>query len=588
MHAAVADKPFGATGIRNQHRNPTSASPAPTFTRRSGYRIAGTVVNSLTGQPVPSASVAIAPITQGADRDISKSVTTGADGRFAFAALSRGKYSLMAKARGFSLQYFDHHDPFATAIAVGPGLDTDHLVFRLQPDASIEGDITDDNNEPIQNALVRLFQASTEGGQQKTLPMNQDQTDDLGHYRMGHLAPGTYYLSVSARPWYAQNSNPHRGPGNPNPNPKNDAQTMQDAAALDVTYPLTFYPGTTDSASATPLQLTPGEKATADVTLHAMPSLHLQIHTASAENAVLGRMVFPRISQRIFEGYLDSVFNAPDSWVAPGVIEISGLAPGHYIVEMPPATGPNDKGGSRAWYREIDLAGDADISASDGPSFASVSGTIFSRTRRACPGKPPFNSPIRKPGKPSAATLRTEASSISGPMRSGPDATSSRWKMLSGFFLQKLSATGAKVMGRTIEIGSTGSVHISGIASRGAAQVDGTAMRDDEPFAGAMIILVPQDPANNAPLFRRDQSDSDGTFTLPNVVPGQYTVIAIANGWDLEWANPAVLQPYLKKGETVQVPAGGKMQVKVQVQYERSVTGHVFRRAVTCYQLVGL
>jgi len=43
-------------------------------------------------------------------------------------------------------------------------------------------------------------------------------------------------------------------------------------------------------------------------------------------------------------------------------------------------------------------------------------------------------------------------------------------------------------------------------------------------------------------------------------------VIAIANGWDLEWANPAVLQPYLKKGETVQVPVGGKMQVKVQVQ----------------------
>ena len=86
------------------------------------------------------------------------------------------------------------------------------------------------------------------------------------------------------------------------------------------------------------------------------------------------------------------------------------------------------------------------------------------------------------------------------------------------------------------------------------------------PFAGAMIILVPQDPANNAPLFRRDQSDSDGTFTLPNVVPGPYTVIAIANGWDLEWANPAVLQPYLKKGETIQVPAGGKVQVKVQVQ----------------------
>ena len=536
-----------------------TASPAPV---PQGYRIAGTVVNSLTGQPVPSASVAIAPIAQGADREISKSVTTGADGRFSFVALSHGKYSLMATARGFSLQYFEHHDPFATAIAAGPGLDTDHLVFRLQPDASIEGDITDDNNEPIQNAMVRLFQASTEGGRQKTVPMNQDQTDDLGHYRIGHLAPGTYYLSVSARPWFAQNSGPHRGPGNP----KSDAQAMQDAAALDVTYPLTFYPGTTDSGSATPLQLTPGEKATADVTLHAIPSLHLQIHTASAENAVLGRMVFPRISQRIFEGYLDSVFNAPDSWVAPGVIEISGLAPGHYIVEMPPSTGPNDKGGGKSWYREIDLAGDAEISASDGPSFASVSGSVLFQNAQRVPRQASIQLTNPETGETFRSDIAERGEFDFRPDDVRPGHYIIALENVNGFFLQKLSATGAKVIGRTIDIGSTGTVCISGIASHGAAQVDGTATREDEPFAGAMIILVPQDPANNAPLFRRDQSDSDGTFTLPDVVPGQYTVIAIANGWDLEWANPAVLQPYLKKGETIQVPAGGKMQVKVQVK----------------------
>jgi len=536
-----------------------TASPAPA---PQGYRIAGMVVNSLTGQPVPSASVAIAPITQGADRDISKSVITGADGRFAFVALSRGKYSLMAEAHGFSLQYFEHHDPFATAIAAGPSLDTDHLVFRLQPDASIEGEVTDDSNEPIQNAMVRLFQASTEDGQQKTLPMNQAQTDDLGHYRIGHLAPGTYYLSVSARPWYAQNSNPHRASGNS----RGEAQSLQDATALDVTYPLTFYPGTSDSAGASPLQLIPGEKSTADITLHAMPSLHLQIHTASAENAVLGRMVFPRISQRVFDGYLDSVFNAPVSWVAPGVVEISGLAPGHYVVEMPASTGPNDKGGSRAWYREIDLAGDAEVSASDGPSFASVSGSIFFHDVARAPSQ----ASIQLTNPETGEVFRSDIADRGDFDFKSDDIRPGRYVVAlentSGFFLQKLTATGARVIGRTIEIGSTGSVRIAGIASRGAAQVDGTAMRDDEPFAGAMIILVPQDPANNAPLFRRDQSDSDGTFTLPNVVPGQYTVIAIANGWDLEWANPTVLQPYLKKGETIQVPAGGKMQVKVQVQ----------------------
>jgi hypothetical protein len=135
-----------------------------------------------------------------------------------------------------------------------------------------------------------------------------------------------------------------------------------------------------------------------------------------------------------------------------------------------------------------------------------------------------------------------------------------------GFYLKKLVATGAKIAGRAIEIAAGSNVHLAAIASTGQAQVDGTALHDETPFASAMIVLVPQDPADNAPLFRRDQSDSDGTFTLPDVVPGQYTVLAIANGWDLDWSNPTVLQPYLKRGAAVQVPPNGKLQVKVQVQ----------------------
>jgi hypothetical protein len=543
-------------------QQPSSSTPGqqtPPAQPAQGFRIAGMVVNFLTGQPVASASVAIAPIRQGVDREIAKSVTTGADGQFLFAGLSRGKYSLMAAARGYSLQYFEHHDAFATAIAVGPDLATDRLLFRLQPDASLEGDVTDENNEPIQNAVVRVFQVTTENGQKKTFPINQTQTDDLGHYRIGHLAPGTYYLAVTARPWYAQNFNLARQPDS-----TGDTRAVQDAAALDVTYPLTFYSGTTDSADATPLQLTPGEKTTADVALHAVPSLHLRVHTGSAESSVLGRMVFPRLSQRLFEGYLLAVFNAPDSWVAPGVIEISGLAPGHYILDMPVSTGAGDKGG-RAWYREIDLAGDTDVSAADGPGFATVAGSILFENSHV-----PSHASIQLSNPDTGEIFRCDIGERGEFDFRADDIRPGRYIIgledATGYFLQRLSITGGKVIGRTIEIASAGSVRITALASHGAGQVEGTAVHQDEPYPGAMIILVPQDPANNSPLFRRDQSDSDGTFTLPNVVPGQYTVIAIANSWDLEWANPAVLQPYLKKGEAVQVPANGKLQVKVQVQ----------------------
>ncbi len=537
------------------------ASPAPA---QQGFRMAGVVINSLTGQPIASASVAIAHVIQGSDRDVSNSVVTAADGRFSFAGLSRGKYSLMAQARGYSLQAFDRHGAYSTAIAVGPDLDSEHLVFRLQADASIEGEVTDDNNDPVQYAQVRLFQKGIDAGQQKTRPMNQAQTDDQGHYHLGHLAPGAYYLAVSARPWYAQNNRAVSTYDQSYKLPYPQPQTASDDAALDVTYPLTFYPDASDWTDATPIQLAPGEKETANVVLRAWPSLHLRIHTGGAQKPVLGRMIFPRISQRLFEGYLDSVYNAPDSWVAPGVVEISGLAPGRYVVELPPSTGSTDKSFERGWYREIDLTADMDINASDGPGFVTVNGTVLFENARV-----PKHAAIALVNQETGETFRSEISANGEFDFRSNDVRPGRYLVLLGsrdFYLKKLVATGAKINGRSVEIAGAGTVHLAAIASRGQAQVDGTALRDDAPFAGAMVVLVPQDPANNVPLFRRDQSDSDGTFTLANVVPGQYTLIALANGWDLECGNPAVLQPYLKTGQVVQVPPDGKLQVKVQVQ----------------------
>lgn len=539
------------------------AQPQATPATRE-LRIAGVVVNSLSGQPVPSVRVAIARVTQGTDRDINQAVTTGVDGKFAFTGLVHGKYSLMATARGYSLQYFDHHDPYATAIAVAPDLDSGNLVFRLEPDAAIDGTITDDNNEPIQFAMVRLFQRSTEEGVQKTEPMNQSQTDDQGHYHLGHLEPGTYYLAVSARPWYAQTGGLKSYDQYAHDYNSASSKNTNDNSALDVTYPLTFYASALDSAEATPLQLTPGERATADVSLRALPSAHLRIHTGAADSPALGRMIFPRVWQRIFDGYLDSVSNAPDSWVAPGVIEISGLAPGHYVIEIPASTGANEKGSTRGWYRDIDISGDADINISESPSFATISGTIL------FPDHVPPHVAIQLSDPTTGETLRSDINQRGEFDFRSDNVRPGRYliglEAAGGYSLVKLAATGAKVSGRTVEVGNSATVRISGIATHGAAQVTGTALREGEPFAGAMIVLVPQDPANNLPLFRRDQSDSDGTFTLANVVPGQYTVLAIANGWDLEWANPTVLQPYLKNAQTVQVPSGGKLDLKVQVE----------------------
>jgi hypothetical protein len=84
-------------------------------------------------------------------------------------------------------------------------------------------------------------------------------------------------------------------------------------------------------------------------------------------------------------------------------------------------------------------------------------------------------------------------------------------------------------------------------------RVEGFARKDGKGLAGAMVVLVPKDAAALAELGRRDQSDSDGSFSLRNVVPGPYTVVAIEDGWALDWFRPEVIGRYLPKGIAVTV-----------------------------------
>jgi hypothetical protein len=102
-----------------------------------------------------------------------------------------------------------------------------------------------------------------------------------------------------------------------------------------------------------------------------------------------------------------------------------------------------------------------------------------------------------------------------------------------------------------VTAGSTPSLALTLVG--GGSDIRGVVKRDGKPFAGAMVVLVPQATELYTDLFRRDQSDLDGTFLLRGVIPGAYTVVAIESGWDLDWSQPGVISAYLKHGEPVEV-----------------------------------
>jgi 5-hydroxyisourate hydrolase-like protein (transthyretin family) len=533
---------------------PAGSPPRP----GTGYPIVGVVVSSVTGQPLSGVTVYINATE---NRQSSQTMETRADGRFAFTGLPAAKYSLTANARGYRAQGFNQHGNFFTGIAVGPDLNSGNLVFRLVPDAAIEGVITDDDGEPVRNASVQLFQRNNDTGQQRTQVITNSVTDDRGHYQFGHLAPGTYFVAASARPWYANYS---VGPSPPNS--VDTAHVAEEKAQLDVAYPMTFYPAAEDSTGATPIVLRPGERVTADVVMRAVPAVHLRIKTGEAEANNSGGIGaprgFPRISQRIFEGTLAPVMSAQGFGYAAGTYEYTGIAPGHYVIETIDAGGKRNGVG---WYKEMDLSGTVELDPHESPPLASVTGALMLEGAPRPGGKIYVVLADRTSGENFSAEVTAKGTFDFSDTEIRPGTYDVVLSNAPGFQIKSLLAKGARVARQTLEI-SGGSVQLVCTATHAVARIDGVVLRDDKPFAGAMVILVPRSPSSNWTLFRRDQSDSDGTFTLPAVLPGPYTAIAIENSWDLDWASSAALQPYLTNGTPVEITGEGKMSIKVQLQ----------------------
>ena len=115
-----------------------------------------------------------------------------------------------------------------------------------------------------------------------------------------------------------------------------------------------------------------------------------------------------------------------------------------------------------------------------------------------------------------------------------------------------VSAGSAKREGSTFTLGDR-APQLTVTLSDASTDVKGFANKNDKGFTGAMIVLLPKNPALWRALAQRDQSDSDGSFALHDVAPGQYTLVAIENGWDLDWTSPTAMARYLPSGMSVRV-----------------------------------
>jgi hypothetical protein len=531
-------------------------SPVPP----QSFRISGTVVDALSSQPLARALVSITSL---ALPDSTQAVTTGEDGRFAFGNLVAGHYSLFARRKGYVDQWYKQHEFLSTAIVVGPDLNSDNLRFELRPSASISGQVLDERSEPIRDAQVMLLRQGLDSGRRHTARELEVTSDDEGHYRFSHLSPGTYFVSVAAQPWYAERVTRERIQRLDSGSEQMvDEEVPTGNAALDVAYATTFFPNATDIAGASPITVHSGDAVIADMQLRPVPAVHLTFRSAAAEE--LEQFSLNQITQHITKGVEQSL---PVRKIqnTPGIVEIVGLPPGRVNLGWASSKGSE----VRTYSQTVQLGSDLEISPSDATPSASVTGVI--QMEDGSPLSQPASLRLQNPE--SGATFDVQSEPTGAFAFTGQDITPGAYDIIvlqpSEAAVRKMSAVGGKVSGQTVEIGAGQGVRLTVVLSKGSGAVTGYALKDGKPLDGVMIVLVPQDPEHNATLFRRDQSDSDGSFNLSGILPGKYIVVAIENGWDLEWLSPSLLNKYLPGGETLRINANAKLEVKVNVQQYR-------------------
>jgi hypothetical protein len=505
------------------------------------FIVTGTVVDHLQNRPL---NYILVTLTSTEDRKLTVSAITAADGRFGFNNVPAGKYTLSAQRRGNSApQLYQQNDQYSTAIAVGPGLSSQNIVFPLDAPGSISGTVLDQNGEPAAAAQVWLFRNAVSGGRAEIRMFGQHAADRSGAFHIGHLGPGTYFLAVSAQPWYARSFPQINGPRNPE---------------LDVAYPITYYGDTTDPGSAAPVNLAEGGSANIQINLRAVPAVHVDL----GGDAPDGRPAGNNLAVQTLGG--NTIPIAPNFFGTNGRQEMGGIAPGHYILRKMSFNGERGRMGPAA---RIDVTENTNVAAAD-LKTTSLSGQLTFEGSDRPPDQPflqfscanrRFALRVLKDGSLQSSGQFIEPAHCEVALANAP-----------GFYLKSVAVRDAKSSTDTVDVIEGVDNRITAVAAKGVmSELAGITVQNEQPLSSAMVLLLPED-LTRASRIRRDQSDSDGSFTLSEILPGRYTLLAIDNGKGLADRDPAVIQPYLAQGAAVEFPRQNNAPVKVNVVARRT------------------
>ncbi len=498
------------------------------------FTLSGSVVNSATGEGVPRAMVRTNGVVQ-------RTTFTDNDGHFQIDGMPQSQVTVTAQKPGF----FNDQDNLGSAtgwIDIGPN--SSALTIRLLPQSAIYGRVTDAAGLPIEHMPLHLTARSIRDGRRRWEPRGMTETDEDGHFRFAGLTPGIYYVAAGPR--------------------EGEMQLLAAGERQKSGFPHVYYPGVPDFASASPIQLTPGQQGEVDFSLSAVPVYQIS-------GSVSGHLPDQGVGFVVLTASGDELSLPTNFNMETGIFTVDSVPAGSYLLRAV------SQAGIQPLRAEVKINVAANLDNVRLALAPAVSIPIVVRMdSRASSGQ---SSSLGNQQRPpisvhliAADPTTGEAFSTYEPGNSGRTAMALQ-AVESGTYTVELqpqvpwyaqSATYGQtnVLTDDISVAPGQSYPLEITLRDDSATVAGTVKSSDGAAPHATIVVVPQPASKVNPHILQGVADS---FTATGLPPGDYLIFAFDRVDGLEYSNPDVVQTYASQASHVTLTAGQKAQVSVDL-----------------------
>jgi hypothetical protein len=528
------------------------AAHAASSQNSTGYSVHGTVLNSVTHQPVARALVQLS------NQD---AMFTDNEGRFEFSSVPAGTLTVMVRRPGYVTNrqtgIGGGRGMDATTRRVQVGADMPELQIGLLPEAMISGTATLSTSDPADGIRISVFARHVTLGHSTWITAGTATTNSEGIYHIAGLTAGTYLI-------YSQ------------PTPDRPAASGANAWG----YPPTWYPGATDASAAGSLTVAAGQTVQADI---ALTRQRFYPVLASVQMGQSGMQAsFQILDSAGRTTGLSARYNRQQQTIQASV------PAGHYILEAH-SFGRTPSFGRR----EFTIAGAAVTTLSIVVlPVQNIPVNIRRDVAASGANAPPVTtngpginlqllSSDELAGQPlSGGNLRPVPGTSDGSSFELQNVTPGRyWVVTSAWtgYISSISSGGVDLGREPLSIGPGGSsppiditLRSDGGTISGQINMDLVGANQNSGQTSAPGVL-PQMYIYAISLFsttgqvQQGSAQPSGQFTISNLAPGSYHVVACDSQQQIDFHSPEGLAAWTGKGQTVTVEAGASASVQLDL-----------------------